>query len=361
MLSVLLLSCRTDDLLTLESSTASVVDELPVSEFVFQEPENGANPVAFTATWSETKFVLSDANYPGPVAPVKYYLEIDQQGGNFENPIVLTSTMQLNATVFVKDLNGIILNKFNIVENEPVNIDLRVMAYYGENQMHSIVSDNKISFKVTPYKPADIIPAVYLIGDMNGWNNTNTDFVMYRNSNKKEDYNYYYTGRLAANTYYKFIPEESLGTYKAYCIKDDANLVYEESGGGAFYNAEERYVSIQINIKDLTYSISDLDVSQSKTYTTIGPIGGFVNWDNEPPMTKSSYDPHQWSGIFDLNVATALKFRGNKDWSNNWGGNAEDHPYGKAVFDGPGADISIPGKYKINFNDLTGHYIIIQQ
>ncbi len=361
MLSILFLACRTDDLLTLKNSSASIIDSLAVSEFILQEPESGQNPLAFTVTWTETKFVLSDGDYPGPVAPIRYALEMDKKGNNFQSPIVLTSTMQLNANVFVKDINGIILSKFNSEDQSSIEFDLRIMAYYGENQVHSLVSENLVSISVVPYKPVDVIPAVYLIGDMNGWNNTNTDFVMYRNTNSKDDYTYHYTGRLAANTYYKFIPEEALGTYKAYCIKDDVNLVYEESGGGAFFNAEERYVSISIDIKALTYSIIDFDVTNVKTFNTIGPIGGFVNWDNEPPMTKSSYDEHQWSGIFDIGVSTALKFRANKDWGNNWGGNADEHPYGKAVFDGPGADISVPGKYKINFNDLTGHYIIVQQ
>lgn len=138
-------------------------------------------------------------------------------------------------------------------------------------------------------------------------------------------------------------------------------MAYEESAGGAFYNEFERYVTITINTKDLIYTITDFDASSAKVYNTIGPIGQFCAWDNEPPLSKSGYDPHQWSGTFQFDISTAVKFRGEHNWGFNWGGKDVDYPYGKAVFDGPGATVSIPGKYKIYFNDLTGHYAILQQ
>ncbi len=360
-LGSLLFSCRTDDELTLQSSKKSTLDDIPVKDFVLQEPQNGENPLLFTVTWSETQFMLSDSSNPGAAAPLTYVVEIDKQGNDFKNPAILASTNKLSANISTKELNQIILNGFTNDPKAATPLEIRVVAYYGENQVNSLISENTLKINVTPYQPVTKIPAVYLLGDMNGWNNTNTDYIMYRNTNSKDDYTYTYTGKLAANTYFKFIPEESLGTYKAYCRKDDNTMTYEESDGGAFYNQNERYVTIILNTKDLTYTITDFDATAAKTFTTLGPIGGFCNWDNEPLMTKSAYDPHQWTGTFKFDAATALKFRGDRNWANNWGSNAEDLPYGKAVFDGPGANISVPGSYKIYFNDLTGHYAILQQ
>lgn len=361
LLLLVLLGCREESLLTLDEVKSSELKPLAQSEFVLVEPTSGQNPLVFTANWSETVFRLSESSNPTPGGPVSYNLEIDRKGNNFASPSVLAATSDLYAHVLTKDLNQLLLSAFQADPEVPTELELRIVAYYGENKASKAISENTLDLKVTVFKPVDTVPSVYLIGDMNGWNNTSTEFIMYRNSNAVDDHTYTYTGRLAAGTYFKFTPEESLGTYKAYVRKDDSTLAYEESEGGAFFNEVERYVTITIDTESLTYSIVDFDIAGKPTFSTLGPIGGFTNWDNEPPMTKSAYDPHQWSGTFDISMATALKFRANKDWANNWGANSEDVPYGKAVFDGPGADISLPGTYKIYFNDLTGHYVILKQ
>lgn len=361
LLCLILFSCQKEELLTLESIQASRIDNIPVTSFVLQEPQAGINPLVLTVSWTESIFKLSNSADPAPTAPVSYELQMDKAGNGFESPVILASTNKLSTNINILELNGQLLDVLKLEAGIASDLELRLIAYYGENKIHSIVAENTLNIKVTPYKPLQNIPNVYLLGDMNGWNNTDITYIMYRNSNNIDDPAYTYTGRLAANTYFKFIPEESLGTYKAYCRADDHTMTYEDKGDGAFYNADERYVTITLNTKDLTYIIEDYDASAAKSYSTIGPIGGWVNWDNEPPMTQSPYDIHQWSGVFDLNVSTAVKFRGEHDWANNWGGNAEDFPFGKAVFDGPGANIAVPGSYRIYFNDLTGHYAILKQ
>jgi len=358
--SLLLTSCRTDDQLTLNEILPTTIDDIAEKSFVLSEPAANLNPLLATITWTQTEFNLSSASHPEPAGPVNYVLQIDKDGNNFANAVTVASTNGLSADIFVKDINTILLNKLNAVPQEENHLELRILVYYGQNQF--IPSTNTLKLIITPYKPLEEVQAVYLLGDMNGWNNTNTEYIMFRNSNNPDDKVYTYTGRIAGNSYFKFIPQESLGTYKAYCRKDDSTMTYEESSGGAFYNEVERYVTITINTEALAYTIEEYTGNNTAVfYNTIGPIGGFCNWDNEPPMTKSSYDGHQWSGTFTFDVSTACKFRGNKDWANNWGGAAEDYPYGKAVFDGPGANISVPGTYKIYFNDLTGHYTILQQ
>lgn len=355
-------SCREDDLLSLKEVLPTVLDDIAVKEYVLTEPAANTNPLMLTVTWTDTKFNLSSASHSEPAGPINYVLQMDKEGNDFKNPVVLASTNTLSANLFVKDINAIFLAKLNVQPETESIVELRIMSYYGQNQVHSVASKNILKIKITPYKPLEEIAAVYLLGDMNGWNNTSTEYIMYRSSNNPDDKTYTYSGRLAANTYFKFIPQESLGTYKAYCRKDDSTMTYEETGGGAFYNATERYVTIKINTETLTYTIEDYTGSNTSTfYNTMGPIGGFSNWDNEPLMTKSSYDGHLWTGTFTFDVATACKFRGNKDWANNWGGSADEIPYGKGVFDGPGANIAVPGTYKIYFNDLTGHYAILQQ
>ncbi len=355
-------SCREDDLLSLKEVMPSVLNDVAVKEYVLTEPADNVNPLLLTSTWTETKFNLSSSSNSEPAGPINYVLQMDKEGNDFKNPVVLASTNTLSANIFVRDINAILLTKLNVQPETESTVELRIMSYYGQNQIHSIASENIQKVKITPYKPLEEVAAVYLLGDMNGWNNTSIEYLMYRNSNDPDDKTYTYTGRLAGNTYFKFIPQESLGTYKAYCRKDDSTMTYEESSGGSFYNQNERYVIITINTQTLTYTITDYTESNiTKVFNTMGPIGGFSNWDNEPLMTKSSYDPHQWNITYTFDVATACKFRGNKDWANNWGGTADEIPYGKGIFDGPGVNIAVPGTYKIYFNDLTGHYAVLQQ
>lgn len=357
----LLGSCREDSLLTLESLSESELSELPATSYTLSEPVGSQNPLVFTVNWTPTYFTLDTSIDPSPAGPISYTLELDKKGNNFSSPVVLASTGSLYTHVLTKDLNGLLLSTYKAEPEVPIELELRIAAYYGENKTKVAYSKNTLSFSASVYKPLDQIPAVYLIGDMNGWNNTSTQFIMYRNSNSITDKTYTYTGRLAAGTYYKFIPEESLGTYKAYVRKDDSTLAYEESEGGAFFNEVERYVTITINTETLTYSIEDYNAAGKTVYSFLGPIGGFTDWDNEPGLTKSPYDPHQWSGTIEIGMSTALKFRAERDWTNNWGGAEIDYPYGKAVFDGPGATVSLPGTYKIYFNDLTGHYALLKQ
>lgn len=361
LLSLVLFSCQKEELLTLESTNASIIDNIPVTTFVLQEPQSGVNPLVLTVSWTETIFKLSDSADPAPAAPVIYELQMDKAGNNFASPVTLASTNELSTNINTLELNGQLLDVLKLEAGIPSDLQLRIIAYYGENKIHSVKAENTLYINVTPYEPLQDIPNVYLLGDMNGWNNTDITYIMYRKSNDVDDATYTYTGRLGANTYFKFLPEESLGTYKAYCRADDSNMTYEDKGDGAFYNADERYVTITLNTKDLTYSIVDYDASAAKIFNTLGPIGGWVNWDNEPPLTPSPYDIHQWSGLVDLTVSTAVKFRGDKDWVNNWGGQAEDFPFGHGIFDGPGANIVVPGTYRIYFNDLTGHYAILKQ
>ena len=86
---------------------------------------------------------------------------------------------------------------------------------------------------------------------------------MFRDDSDPSNPVYTYTGRIAANCYFKFCPEEALGTYKMYCDKGDGQMSYEENAGGAFYNATEGYKTITINAKDMTYTITDFDMKLS--------------------------------------------------------------------------------------------------
>ncbi|WP_165021555.1 SusE domain-containing protein [Dysgonomonas sp. ZJ279] len=355
-----LCACNKDETPVLTHVETSILDNLPAQNYILEEPAKGTNPLLFTVTWTETVFHFDGENTPRPAGPVNYTLQIDRKGNNFASAQVLAATNTLSSNIYLNDINLLLLNKLGALPNEAIDVELRIVADYGQNMAGLAISGNTLPVSITPYEAKKELQALYIIGDMNSWNNTNTDFIMYRNNNSDEEI-YTYTGRLAANTYFKFILEQDLGTNKMYSRNDETTLVYAEMSDGAFHNETEGYKTITLNLKELTYTIVDYDASADMIYNTIGPIGGFCDWDNEPAMIKSAYDPHQWSITYEFKISTACKFRGNKDWVYNWGGDSSDIPYGKAVFDGAGTDIKTPGTYKINYNDITHHFVILSQ
>lgn len=364
-------ACGEDDSSpVLTKVVASTIDNFPANEYTLTEPEEGLNPLAFTVTWTETLFHLDGSQNPVPAAPVSYTLQIDKVGNNFASPQVLTATSSLVANIYVSDLNTLLIEKMGAVADEVINVELRLIANYGQNLAGESVSANKVELAITPYLPTGDLRAVYLLGDMNGWDNRNTDFIMFRDNSDPKDRTYTYVGRIHAGCYFKFIPEESLGSYKAYCRKDDQSMVYEVSDGGSFYNETEGYKKITINLKDLTYTIEDFDMTGVSTWPMVNFIGAFCNWgdgNSDPAMTPMTYDPHIWKITQNLStVEYGVKFRANHSWDNRWcPSNPDAVPYGKTDFNPTAHDnnisLSEPGEYSVVFNDLTGHYVIMKK
>lgn len=352
---------------------ASTVDPFPMNEYILKNPEN-ENPIIFTATWSETLFFLNDKTTPDPLAPIGYTLQIDKAGNNFNSPQILATTTSLSANIYTKDLNFILIDSLNATPGENIDVEVRILASYGQNTPQECVSTNTISLSITPFKDSDPLQPVYIFGDINGWDNKNTDnmYIMFKNNSNTDNMVYTYTGYMPANCSFKFIPKESLGTNKAYCYQSDGVLEYTESGT-AFYNATEGYKTITIDLKTFSYSIQDYDITGSIDWASMGFIGSFCNWDNEPKMTRlSAKNRHIWTLNLSLSTLSSgdtysVKFRAESSWGSRWAAVDPDAlPYGKTIFltgneYDPNIIIRESGDYQIIFNDLTGQYIILKK
>ncbi|MBB4034720.1 hypothetical protein GGR21_000607 [Dysgonomonas hofstadii] len=366
------MACSDDDTSpVLTKVIPSILDDFPTSEYTLTEPEDG-NPLLFTVTWTETLFHLDGSTNPVPAAPVNYTLQVDKAGNNFAAAQTVTVTTSLAANIYIKDFNQLLLKGLEATPDEPIDIELRLLVNYGQNLAGESISDNKIALTVTPYYPTEDLQFIYLLGDMNGWDNRNTDFMMFKDNSNPKERIYTYTGRIQAGCYFKFIPEESLGSYKAYCRKDETTMVYEESEVGSFYNETEGYKTITINLKDMTYSIVDYDMTGATQFTMVNFVGAFCGWGSgspnpEPAMTPMAYDPHIWKININLDIIEyGVKFRANHSWDNRWCPfNPDDSPFGKADFNPTAHDNNISlaetGEYYAILNDLTGHYVIIKK
>jgi hypothetical protein len=346
-----------------------VLDPLPVDAMVLELPEKGKNPFLLNVTWTETTFYLDGK--PASAGPVVYNLEIDRKGNRFSDPVVLAASPDLAAALYVNDVNKLLLDNFNAESKAAIDMELRLVTVYGNaKEENKRISPGVISLALTPFEPPIELTPVYIIGSMNNWNNRNKDFMMFRDNSDGDNYEYVYTGRIAANTTFKFCPENKLGTNEMFCKDDDGKILLQDNAEASFNIAEEGYYTIKINIWNLTYTIEPFDASTSVEWPSVCFVGAFCNWGAnglDPEMNRSDYDPHSWSLTIDLdNIDYGVKFRANHDWGTRWCPEIPgNNPYGKAVFN-PTADPNIDiaqqglGRYFVKFNDLTAHYIVMK-
>ncbi len=336
-------------------TTAAELNPLASSTWNLVRPQEEQDPLAARVSWSKAKFSFENGDFIF-TDDLKYTLEIDLGENDFSSPVILGETTELYFDVHTKALKEAIDQLAGAELTEMQNFNLRVKSSSSKGESLS----NLMPVSITSYYLIDpFVSNIYLIGDMNGWDPSNTDYILFRNSNEYTDGSYTYTGYFPQASYFKMVSEENLGAFdKMYCAGENGELTFGDLG--AFY-VEQGYHTITINTLDKTWNIEAFDGASKPVYSTLGPIGGFSGWDNEPLMTKSDFDPHQWRLDYEFTESTAVKFRADHDWAKNWGGSDLEIPYGHALFDGPGASLNELGSYRIYFNDLTGHYALIKQ
>jgi hypothetical protein len=281
---------------------------------------------------------------------------INNENNNMKKAIILSLMIAMFSAAFSQ--NAIIINKTN-----------------GSTITIAIDEISKITFgNITETAKPSVNRPIYIIGDVNSWNNSDitTMLALFKENSNSDNAVYTYTGYLPVG-YFKFLPEEALNSYKALCFKSEGKLEYLEQDGGAFYNAEAGYKTISVNVDDMAYSISNYDASGANEWQTIGVIGEFCGWANEPKMTQySAGNKHIWSLELTLpslaeGATHPVKFRANESWGSRWAANdPEAVPFGKAIFltkdeYDPNIVLHSGGNYHIVFNDLTGHYIFIKK
>ena len=352
----------------------SVIDDFPVDEYILTNPGED-DPVVFTATWTEALFYLDGVSTPTPLSPVDYILQIDKGDDDFESPYLLAKTSSFAIDINTIEFNTLLTDSLQAIPGQPIDIELRLLINYGKNEANYIVSQNTVSLRVTPFEYRSPLKPIYIIGDMNSWDNSNTSkmLIMFKENSLLNNNVFTFTGYIPGNCNFRLLPQESLGTDAGYYYKEDGKLELLESAGANLYNANAGFKTITVNLKSLTYAIEDYDATGANTFNLLGFIGEFCGWDNEPLLTKFSDDNnHLWQlnytlPAIDKNSTHPVKFRAERDWFKRWAAiDPNAVPYGKTIYltgDETDPNIVVPegGDYIIVFNDLTGHYIILKK
>jgi len=372
-LSWLLSGCNPDHSPKLTNVISGEFDALPVSKFVLTEPISG-NPLIITLTWTKTHFYLDGKEQP--VGKVEYLVEADIAGNNFANPVTFAASDDNNplaANLFVNDINTILQKEFKAISE--IGLELRLKTNYGEKSAGNFVISKEILLvKFTPFRPANELNPAYLVGDMNGWNLTGKEFLMYRENNKVTNHIHTYTGKFGANTRFKIRSELLVGNMffgkgagNTLVIGGEENFVIENEG----------YYTITIDDKAMTYEILPFNASTAAEYAIMNFVGQFCDWGNggiDPDMKNfvvktnggaDITDPHNWYLEIVLdNIQWGVKFRANHNWGTRWcPKKSGENPYGVAELNptsDPNIDITAQGLglYEVRFNDLTGHYFV---
>jgi len=163
-------ACDKAETLPLYSSGTAPV--LTTSSTNVAPPPADSNNTALTLSWTYPNHATDSAN-------IKYTIEIDTTGKNFAKANTIVVQGKLSRTFIAKELNNILLAR-GYAFNVPVDMDVRVISSYANNNERLI--SNTLKIKMTPYKipPKIALPAsgkLFIVGnataggDATGWNN----------------------------------------------------------------------------------------------------------------------------------------------------------------------------------------------
>lgn len=337
---------------------------------VLTHPTNGTSYTLLQKDKKKEAFALSWTSYKQSelaLAPPTYYVQVDTVGSSFAKAQTIAQISEVseptNATVYstsvtVADLNSALVTGLKLTPEKEYNIEIRVISIIASAFINTTAS-NVFTAKVTPYEEVALPDPIHLIGNMfgeNSWDEKNYKFVMFRAAN--DDINTY-TGKFAAGSEFKFIPNINLGTWAlSYGAGASAGSLTSDNGGNIKEIKTEGYYTVTADINNLKYTVTAYDASKAKEYNDIELIGAFNNWAdaNTIKLTKSSYDPHIWTADNVEIPAGEIKFRADAAWGVSWGGNS--FPYGGGSGDNFTTEA---GKYFIKFNDITGQYVFLSR
>lgn len=164
--TVFLASCDKINDLPLYGSGNAIV--LSASSAAVAPAPADSNNTSLTLSWTSAKHATDSSK-------VKYTIELDTTGKNFANATQRIVIGTLSSGFIAKELNSILLAR-GYAFNVPVDLDVRVISSYGNNNER--IFSNTLKIRVTPYKipPKIPIPAtnrLFIVGGATGggWNN----------------------------------------------------------------------------------------------------------------------------------------------------------------------------------------------
>jgi hypothetical protein len=329
-----------------DESSEIILQDLPISLIVI-DGENPNNP-AVTFNWN-------NADYNQAV--VENYAVEFSTSSDMANSIVATGSVGISSvTMSMSQLNSVV-GEIGLDPLQEGSVFARIVGSLGVQEELPVTS-NVISFEVVPFFNYSF-KDIYLVGPacVSGWDNNNNNPPMFRDATNANAYSY--TGFFNGGQPLKVI--ENRGSWAPqYGESSDGVLAFrptEDDPDPAPINDIESlpsgYYTFQVDLSNLTFTISPFSESGSTTYASMTLQGDALEGDIA--MTQSSFDPHYWIVNSVSLQPGSLQF--SADNGTTWAGATEFS--GVATQGGDSTPVIVQDEYEVWFNDLTGDYIMI--
>ena len=272
-------------------------------------------------------------------ATVTYALEMDIAGNNFANAITLASGNSLTASVTVGQLNAVMVKLQQIYEFADAtaqNVEFRVRGSISPSV--DPFYTNVVSTLITPYAADVEFPKVYVIGDFNGWNHANDQFLWAFTGGSDYEGWVGFGGKAQNGFKLTGIPgwDSASGNWGAPSADGqtpEASTMTLINGDGS-----QNIFAYSKNFYKFSYNTSSLTLSVELSMNTLSIIGdGGIDWNTDIPFTFDT-QTQQFVAITTLQDGS-IKFRGDNTWGSvNLGLPAD-------------ADAFVPSGTLINGND----------
>ncbi len=322
------------------------------------EPKDSLSEVV-TFNWTFPGYATDEAK-------TKYILQIDSAGRNFSKAVSAEFTGTLKRTFLVKDLNAILLSlglKFGVA----YGIEARVISSYANNNER--LTSNTVSLTATPYKVPPKIPvpaALWLVGNINGWNNSASLESKYQFSQISETqfagiFNFQDGGA------YKLIQElgnwstqyhmiDGGGPLSGQFEQKDADPAFPEPFVGGWYR-------VTVDFQNATYTVAPA-TERVNTPANLYIVGNLNGWNNSASLdTKYAFTKSgPFSFTLDVDFTEGGFYKLIQELG-NWGtqfhrttGNALFGELEQADADPAFINPETPGKYRITVDFAANYY-----
>ena len=329
-LLIIVSGCKRDDLLVTSSAGTAPTLAATGTTLVLSSDKATTEAVAFS--WNKADYSYS--------AAVQYTLQLDKEGNNFASPKEVAVDASATKQAFsVADFNNA-LALMGYSAGTASGLEARIKAELrpGVNTLYS----NVVKLTVTTYPIIIVYPGLFVPGAYQGWAPATAPKVAsvkddkvyegYVDFTNATDFAFKYTEDVEWKVNYGWASSTNTDSY--------AGGTFAQGASGNLFVPSKGYYLLKANTVANTWSA---------TKTTFGVAGDATvgGWDNDTDMTFNS-TTQEWKVITTLIGGKKIKFKANRSWDINYGGNAPANGFLKLN----GADIIVPadGSYTIILN-----------
>ncbi len=327
--------------------TASVTTVAPVPA--------DSNSTVLSLTWTDPAYATDSST-------VKYILQIDSAGQNFNNPYTKEITAALGTSFIAKELNAVLVG-FGFNFGVTYGVDMRIVSSYANNNDQKV--SNTVTLQATPYvvPPKVQIPAnrtLFLVGaaTAGGWGNpvpspaqkfTMIDTVTYEG-----------TFYLSGGGQYLMLPENGSWDQK-YAVDDNTVAGISEGGEFGYYSNTNNTIyndnfpgpsangmyKIRVDFQNGKFT-----VTQVKVFSLLRVAGDYQGWS---PATAPALASPNANGEYEgyVNVPTGGSYEFKLTSQADWGGTNYGDAGGGTISGTASGNLVFPSGgayYKINAN-----------